>query len=367
MFPDFFAKAEAEGKQNVRRAFDLALPVEELNAEKIANIRKVATQTIESPKQAALTADLLTGNWRSSKTPKNKGGVSPTEFVQNLKSSDASSTLTMMELPEVQQKVRSGNFDLFQLGDGQVYFGLEKKYNYNDVYNLPNNETYVKSPDGPELSDNEIALVSVINNEIGAKGVGKATVLKAIEEGATTLDAFAVPSAKYSDGFLPRFYASFGFQEVGRIDFDPSFYSQQQIADLEDYWRSTGWDDSQGFPKIAIMKWVGDDGLRANATKRFVEEGRFNARAGVNGLFPAAESVIRTGDGPRSAVAQGQRAGGDPGRNPGGSGVGARPLAPDRLAAVARELLTLPDPAVQNLGIDPSRLTQVRNDLGIFR
>jgi hypothetical protein len=367
MFPDFFAQAEAEGKQNVRRAFDLALPVEELNAEKIANIRKVATQTIESPKQAALTADLLTGNWRSSKTPKNKGGVSPTEFVQNLKSSDASSTLTMMELPEVQQKVRSGNFDLFQLGDGQVYFGLEKKYNYNDVYNLPNNETYVKSPDGPELSDNEIALVSVINNEIGAKGVGKATVLKAIEEGATTLDAFAVPSAKYSDGFLPRFYASFGFQEVGRIDFDPSFYSQQQIADLEDYWRSTGWDDSQGFPKIAIMKWVGDDGLRANATKRFVEEGRFNARAGVNGLFPAAESVIRAGDGPRSAVAQGQRAGGDPGRNPGGSGVGARPLAPDRLAAVARELLTLPDPAVQNLGIDPSRLTQVRNDLGIFR
>ena len=367
MFPDFFAKAEAEGKQNVRRAFDLALPVEELNAEKIANIRKVATQTIESPKQAALTADLLTGNWKSSRTAKNKGGVSPTEFVQNLKSSDASSTLTMMELPEVQQKVRSGNFDLFQLGDGQVYFGLEKKYNYNDVYNLPNNKTYVKSPDGPELSDNEIALVSVINNEIGAKGVGKATVLKAIEEGATTLDAFAVPSAKYSDGFLPRFYASFGFQEVGRIDFDPSFYSQQQIADLEDYWRSTGWDDSQGFPKIAIMKWVGDDGLRANATKRFVEEGRFNARAGVNGLFPAAESVIRTGDGPRSAVAQGQRAGGDPGRNPGGSGVGARPLAPDRLAAVARELLTLPDPAVQNLGIDPSRLTQVRNDLGIFR
>ena len=367
MFPDFFAKAEAEGKLNVRRAFDLALPVEELTAEKIANIKKVATQTIESPRQAALTADLLTGNWKSSKTAKNKGGLSPTEFVQNLKSSDASSTLTMMELPEVQKKIKGGNFDLFQLGDGQVYFGLEKKYNYNDVYDLPNNKTYVKSPDGPELTGDEVALVSVINNEVGAKGVGKATVLKAIEEGATTLDAFAVPSAKYSDGFLPRFYASFGFQEVGRIDFDPSFYNKQEIADLEDYWRSTGWDESQGFPKIAIMKWVGDDGLRANATKRFVEEGRFNSGAGVTGLFPATESAIRAGDGSRSAVAQGQGRGGDPGRNPGGSGVGTRPLAPDRLAAVARELLTLPDPAVQNLGIDPSRLTQVRNDLGIFR
>ena len=88
---------------------------------------------------------MLTGNWKSSKTAKNKGGLSPTEFVQNLKSSDASSTLTMMELPEVQKKIKGGNFDLFQLGDGQVYFGLEKKYNYNDVYDLPNNKTSIES------------------------------------------------------------------------------------------------------------------------------------------------------------------------------------------------------------------------------
>lgn len=250
---------------------------------------------------------------------------------------------------------------------GKYISGWRKNYDYFKEYNLANNETFVKNADGPELSDNEIALVSVINNEVAAKGVGKSTVLKAIEEGATALDAFAVPSAKYSDGFLPRFYASFGFKEVGRIDFDPSFYSQQQIADLEDYWRSTGWDEAQGYPKIAIMKWVGDDGLRANATKRFVEEGRFNTGAGVTGLFPAAEDAIRTGNGPRSAVAQRQRAGGDPGRNLGGSGVGARPLAPDRLAAVARELLTLPDPAVQNLGIDPSRLARAREEYGIFR
>jgi len=367
MFPDFFAQAEAEGKQNVRRAFDLALPVEELNAEKIENIRQLATQSIASPKQAALTADLLTGNWKSSKVAKNKGGVSPADFVKNLKSSDASSTLTMIELPEVQKKIRGGNFELYQLGDGEVFFGLENGYNYDEVYNLSGNETFVKAPDGPELTGNEKALVSVINNEVGAKGVGKASVLKAIEEGATALDAFAVPSKRFSDGFLPRFYASFGFQEVGRIDFDPSYYSKQEIADLEDYWRSTGWDEAQGLPKIAIMKWVGDDGLRANATKRFVQEGRFNSGAGVTGLFPATENAIRAGDGPRSTVAQGQRAGGDAGRDFGGSGTGARPLAPDRLAAVARELLTLPDTAVQNLGIDPSRLTQVRDDLGIFR
>ena len=367
MFPDFFAQAEAEGKRNVRRAFDLALPVETLTAEKIANIRSLATKTIESPRQAALTADLLTGTWKSSSTRKNAGGLSPTEFVRALKGSDASSTLTMMELPEVQKKLRGGNFEVYQLGDGEVFFGLEKGYNYDDVYKLSDNQTFVKAEGGPELTGDEKALVSVINNEVGAKGVGKATVLKAIEEGATALDAFAVPSKRFSDGFLPRFYASFGFKEVGRIDFDPSYYSKQEIADLEDYWRSTGWDESQGLPKIAIMKWVGDDGLRANATKRFVQEGRFNSGAGVTGLFPATENAIRAGDGPRSTVAQGQRAGGDAGRDFGGSRTGARPLAPDRLAEVARELLTLPDIAVQNLGIDPSRLTQVRDDLGIFR
>jgi hypothetical protein len=367
MFPDFFAQAEAEGKQNVRRAFDLALPVETLTAEKIANIRSLATQSIDSPRQAALTADLLTGTWKSSSTPKNAGGLSPTEFVQALKGSDASSTLTMMELPEVQKKLRGGNFEVFQLGDGEVFFGLEKSYNYDDVYGLTDNPTYVKVEGGPELTGDEVALVSVINNEVGAKGVGKATVLKAIEEGATALDAFAVPSDRFPDGFLPDFYGSFGFEEVGRIDFDPSFYSQTELADLEDYWRSTGWNESAGPPKIVIMKWTGDDGFRADATKRFVKEGRFYAGETATGIFAGAGDLVRAGDGPNLEAAQGGRSVGDPAGNLGGAGLGSGSLAPDRLAAVARELLTLPDAAVENLGIDPSRLTQVRDDLGLFR
>ena len=367
MFPDFFAQAEAEGKQNVRRAFDLALPVETLTAEKIANIRSLATQSIDSPRQAALTADLLTGTWKSSSTPKNAGGLSPTEFVQALKGSDASSTLTMMELPEVQKKLRGGNFEVYQLGDGEVFFGLEKSYNYDDVYNLSGNATYVKAEGGPELTGDEVALVSVINNEVGAKGVGKATVLKAIEEGATALDAFAVPSERFPDGFLPDFYGSFGFEEVGRIDFDPSFYSQTELADLEDYWRSTGWNESAGPPKIVIMKWTGNDGFRADATKRFVKEGRFYAGEAATGIFAGAGDLVRAGDGPDFEAAQGQRGVGDPAGNPRGARPGSGSLAPDRLAAVARELLTLPDAAVENLGIDPSRLTQVRDDLGLFR
>ncbi len=367
MFPDFYAQAEAQGKQNVRRAFDLALPVQEITPEMAENVAKLATQTIASPRQAQLTSDLLVGNWKSSKVAKNQGGVSPAEFVQALNASDASSTLTMMDIPDVTKKIRGGNFDLYQLGDGQVFFGLEKGYDYDDVYGINDNPTFVRAEGGPELGSDEVALVSVINNEVGAKGVGKATVLKAIEEGATALDAFAVPSDKFPDGFLPDFYASFGFEEVGRIDFDPSFYSQTELADLEDYWRSTGWNEDAGPPKIVIMKWTGDDGLRTNATKRFVSEGRFYAGEPATGVFAGAESLVRASDGPNLEAAPGQRGSSVPAGNPGGAGAGTRPLAPDQLAAVARELLTLPDEAVANLGVDPGLLQGVRQDLGIFR
>ena len=144
-------------------------------------------------------------------------------------------------------------------------------------------------------------------------------------------------------------------------------YSQQEIADLENYWRSTGWDESQGMPKIVVMKWTGNDELRANATKRFVTEGRYDSGAGVTGLFAGAESFVRTGDGPGVAAASGQGRTGDAGRDIGGAGFGSGTPAPDRLAAVARELLRLPDAAVENLGVDPSRLDPVRQDFGIFR
>ena len=115
------------------------------------------------------------------------------------------------------------------------------------------------------------------------------------------------------------------------------------------------------------MKWTGDDGLRTNATKRFVSEGRFYAGEPATGVFAGAESLVRASDGPNLEAAPGQRGSSVPAGNPGGAGAGTRPLAPDQLAAVARELLTLPDEAVANLGVDPGLLQGVRQDLGIFR
>ena len=56
-------------------------------------------------------------------------------------------------------------------------------------------------------------LQNVHNN--GAPGVGKAAVVAAVEAGARTLDCY--------DGYLPRFYSTFGFREVVRQKFNDEY------------------------------------------------------------------------------------------------------------------------------------------------
>ena len=82
-------------------------------------------------------------------------------------------------------------------------------------------------------------------------------VLKAIEEGVTVLDAFAVKSSKYPDGFLPDTYSKFGFETLGYVKFDESYYSDIELADLKKFWSDNGWNEADGYPDIAIMKWRG--------------------------------------------------------------------------------------------------------------
>ena len=128
----------------------------------------------------------------------------------------------------------------------------------------------------PELGDNEIGLAGVINNEMGAKGVaGPAILGKAIEEGVTVLDAFAVPSEKFPDGFLNSMYGNAGFEEVKRIPFSKEYYIEERgqaaYDDLLKQWRSEGWDESQGFPDVVRMKWRGTDDQRTNASTRIFD------------------------------------------------------------------------------------------------
>ena len=104
--------------------------------------------------------------------------------------------------------------------------------------------------------------------------------MKAIENGATVLDAYAVPSKKFPQGFLPNYYQEFGFKQLGKVKFDPKYVrepefggSEQKYRKLLAQWRISGWDESLGFPDLVIMKWQGVDAIRSNATRRFIQEG----------------------------------------------------------------------------------------------
>ena len=160
---------------------------------------------------------------------------------------------------------KDGKFTGYKLKDGEVYFGLKRGTNYGEEYGFHH----------PDLTDNETALTSVVNNEPGAKGIGGApVVLKAIQHGATALDAYAVPTDKHPDGLLPDFYSHFGFEELGRVPFDPKYVTPQQFNDMKHEWQKTGWDEQKhGLPSLAIMKWRGSDDSRSDAVRRYITQG----------------------------------------------------------------------------------------------
>ena len=191
-----------------------------------------------------------------------------------------------------------------------VFFGIDKKPDYSWVDDFDGNPIAM----GP----NDRALTGVVANELATGGVSVPIILgKAIQEGVSVLDAFAVPSKKYPKGFLPRIYSDYGFKTVGKVPFSEDIFlsghSQQQYDELLSYWRSTGWDESKGFPDVVVMKWTGDDSERAGAARRILQadfEG-FGSGTGKS-TFPAATSVSEQGV--QQSSGGGRVSGGDIGR-----------------------------------------------------
>ena len=232
---------------------------------------------INSARHAQLLTDTVNSNWRSTLTPVNQGGLKPIDIVDGIEDNMLSESLSKYSLKEIQQGAKDGSLVFYGLGDaktnGKVYFGLKKNTDYEADYGFSH----------PELTKNETSIVGVMNNEFGyaSKGVSvPSSVLKGIENGATVLDAYAVPSKANPTGFLPNYYAEFGFKQLGKVKFDPKYVkepefggSEQKYRKLLAQWRVAGWDENLGFPDLVIMKWQGVNANRRNATRRFLEEG----------------------------------------------------------------------------------------------
>ena len=296
----------------------------------------------------------LGGDWATSLEAKNAGGIAPIEFQQALRENSAAATLTPYTTKDVEKGAKAAKADpndgmvVYKLGKDTVgkgglntWFAIKRHYDYMEEYGGPVVEQLIA--DGI-ITNDEVALVGVANNELGVGGLGTFQVLKAVEEGVTVLDAFKVVSKDKPFGLLPTIYATLGFEEVGQIEFDPQYLPGKTQAekdavldDLVAIWERQGWVpdtvdetllrlmpqsafDQQmlaerkrkatNFPEVAIMKWRGTEDARSNATENFVRKGLQGLGSfslGGDASIPTISGVLRD----QSEGGDGSERGGD--------------------------------------------------------
>lgn len=333
---------------NLRRSFELALPVTTVT-QNIADRLPHTPHDIQSSKSAQLALNAFNDLWSDTETPVTGGGVGAAEFSRALRNSDSSSTLTQYSEKNINDMKKTGKFTGYKLKNGEIYFGLKRGTNYAEDYGFEH----------PELTPNETSLVSVVNNEPGAKGIGGApVVLKAIQHGATALDAYAVPTDKHPNGFLPDFYSHFGFQELGRVPFDPKFVTEHQLADMKHEWRKTGWDESRhGMPSMSIMKWKGSDENRPDAVRRFIAQGGEGFGIGDNSTnVRSASQPARPGTGPLVGTPSGQHGFSNASGDRGAIRADNAPRPADRFTRTLSAVKNLTPSEISSLGLDPNEI-----------
>jgi hypothetical protein len=356
MFPDFWGEKNinsfGEGfNKGGRRAFDMSLPIQEVTGRQVEDLERI--MTMEAARNTNLSAidtrilvNSLTDRWRPTTTSVKQGGASPQAFVDAINNNKYRPALTNYTPQEVKAGARSGDLVAYQLGDDDVFFALDSKPDYSWA--------------GVEMQPEDKALVGVVSNAPGSKGTAAPSVIaKALDEGANILDAFAVPSEKFPDGFLPQYYGEFGFQEVGRVPFDKEMYvadhGEQAYEDLLDAWRSDGWDENMGMPPVIVMRWSGSDADRRATIAGIRGAGAPSHRVETKGIVAKAEgSSGRVSDeAVRSEPASVGR--GDTGAPGAGDGL--------RLSGRAREgakgILGLTPEQLRNQGIPEDQIEQI--------
>jgi hypothetical protein len=336
--------------------FDRVMPVQEITPEIAASVSEGGYTAIKSARQAEASLALANNNWLVSGKTKAEGGVSVQEFVDALAANEGAAALTMYTPEQVKAGIKGKSFSVYQLGKQsgdkglQVFFGLKRGAPW-----------YKGMIDG--VSDNEVEVVSVTNNETGAQGVGiPAIITKAIQEGATILDAFAVKSKRFPDGFLPEMYSQFGFETIGSIPFDSSFYDANQMADLKKFWADGGWKESDGYPDVVVMKWKGNDDERATSIERYVREGETSVSVG-SARFNGATTADAHGQRNQPRAKQGRGRGANAGQAGGDQGTGNAAPVVRRAYDSIQELASLSDGDIRNLGLDSAEVAKLRESI----
>ena len=359
IFPTFWGnlgidEAGTAFNKGGRRKFDMELPVEEVTGEQVRRLEGLLTMdaamSAMSPIDTRIITNSLSNNWKTSLNSVKQGGVSPQGFADAINDSKYKPALTNYTKKDIEAGRKAGTLEAFQLGDDDVYFAIDKVPDYSWA--------------GVDMLPNDRALVGVVSNAPGSKGTAAPSVIaKSLEEGVTVLDAFAVPSNRFKDGFLPEYYSEFGFEEVGRVPFDKNMYiedhGEQAYADLLAAWRSDGWNEDLGMPPVIVMRWSGTDADRAAAAAKI--RGTDTSSSGQQNFGLVREAEGASGQLSGQAASEGSANIGQPNIGQVRADNGVRLSSSARKAGAG--LLGLTDDQLRNRGIDPSQVATIRKGL----
>lgn len=346
---------------SMERAFTLGMPVMKITPEIAERLDRIAGKPAPNQATARAAVAFMNNDWATSDVAKNQGGASAADFARELRQSDSAATLDLYSNQDLTEAVRGWKWGqmggkkikepvqkmrLFQLRDHRIQFALK--------YGKP----YTYEQDIPGLSDNEVTLTSVVNNEDGVNGIaGPAIMIRAIEEGATFLDAYSLTSERFPAGFLPTLYNEYGFEEVGRVAANPEYITE----DHKYAWAQNGWKEGDPLPDIVMMKWKGSDEQRKGLLERYLREGASSLRG--HKASSTAEGLFHELAGPGDSA---QRAEPGTGGGAGGDqGAGDRASLASRAFKTVAQLRSLDDDQLRNLGLEPEQVRGKPPESGI--
>ena len=368
MFPDYWGEKNINAfgpgfNTGGRRGFDLGLPLQDVTGRQVEELERILQSSSNmypasrlSPIDTRITTNSMLNRWKPTNQSVKSGGASPQAFVDAIENNKYKPALTNYSAADIKAGSKSGDLVAYQLGDDDVFFAIDSKPDYSWA--------------GVEAQPGDKALVGVVSNAPGAKGTAAPSVLaKAIEEGATVLDAFAVPSQRFPGGFLPTYYKKFGFEEAGRVPFDEKMYisdhGEQAFKNLKAAWQSDGWDESMGMPPVIVMRWSGTDADRAATAAGIRGAGAPSYRAEPEGIIPEARGLAGRGsERPVSVEPPSDGRG-----TAGGIGNGNRVRLTTGAGEDAKGLLGLTPQQLRNKGISSEQIdeiTQMRKNSGLL-
>tara|TARA_E500000331_G_scaffold49821_1_gene42856 strand:+ start:1183 stop:3351 length:2169 start_codon:yes stop_codon:yes gene_type:complete len=342
-------------RARANRAFETSGIVQDQRPDVISGINRAMdySEAIQNADQARMVIDAVNNRWKTFDKIIDEGGASPKELASILQASPSSASLSNYSMEKITKAKRSGEMSFFKLGDNNTMFGIDNvpDYKWAGVDKLP---------------EGSKSLVGVVNNEFGVKRVASPAIMtKALEENVTHLDAFAVPSAKYPNGYLPDLYGKYGFDVISEVPFDKDMFvkenGQNAFDDLVFQWRKDGWDESKGFPPVVVMEFKGNQNVRKNATTEFFKGGLSNFRGEkTSGIATTARGFSKSGSGKGFQSSQGSGILNNFGRNTGAVRDGNARNIPVKPAEIAKGILELTPEQIRNLQLNPKEVDTFR-------